>query len=108
MKRASRDSNPGRPVEDHYFGEDPLQSFRRFVLPVRVDREPDPLLCRHLRSKAWPAVHPVVDPPDASEPFLCLKTLRRRGPDGGRVGPDSCTDERACCEPVHCSSDPES
>ncbi|HSP93725.1 MAG TPA: hypothetical protein VLU06_04175, partial [Thermoanaerobaculia bacterium] len=60
--------------------------------------EPDPLLCRHLRGKAWSVVHPAADGPDPTEPFLCLKTLRRRGPDGARVLPDSCTDERGCFE----------
>src|SRR5438094_393506 len=31
MKRGGRAAGPGRKVEDSYFGEDPLQSFRRVV-----------------------------------------------------------------------------
>jgi hypothetical protein len=45
-------------------------------------------------------VHPAVDRPDSTEPFLCLKTLRRSGPDEIRVTPDACTDERGCFEPL--------
>lgn len=90
-------------VEDSFFGEDPLQSFRRLALPVRESAcETDPLLCRHLRGKAWSVIHPAVEPPDPSEPFLCLKTLRRRGPDGGPAVPHACSDERACFEPANC------
>ena len=103
MKRAA---NPGRAVEDSFFGEDPLQSFRRFVLPVvEPVREPDPLFCRHLRGRAWSVVHPAIERPDSAEPFLCLKTLRRCGPDSRRVVPDSCTDERGCFEPADCSGE---
>jgi hypothetical protein len=101
LKRAGVDANPGRAVEDSFFGEDPLQSFRRFTLPVPAAAcEPDPLLCRHLRSRAWSVIHPAVDQPDSTEPFLCLKTLRRAGPDGAHVAPDVCTDERGCFEPA--------
>jgi hypothetical protein len=104
LSRARREANPGRSVEDSYFGEDPLQSFRRLALPVQsLACETDPLLCRHLRGKAWSVVHPAVDPADPTEPFLCLKTLRRRGPDGARVLPDACTDERGCFEAANCS-----
>ena len=45
-------------------------------------------------------VHPAVDRPDSTEPFLCLKTLRRAGPDEVGVTPDACSDERACFEPL--------
>jgi hypothetical protein len=101
VKRAGREVNPGRLVEDSFFGEDPLQSFRRFALPIQEAAcEPDPLHCRHLRGKAWSVIHPAVDRPDSTEPFLCLKTLRRAGPDDGRVTPDACTDERGCFEPA--------
>jgi hypothetical protein len=48
-------------------------------------------------------LHPAIEQPDSTEPFLCLKTLRRRGPDGSRVLPDACTDERGCFEPAGCS-----
>ena len=109
MKRASRGAKPGRAIEDSFFGEDPLQFFRRFVLPIRpTPPEADPLLCRHLRGKAWSVLHPAVEPPDSTEPFLCLKTLRRRGPDDRRVLPDGCTDERGCFEPADCSRDSDS
>jgi hypothetical protein len=91
-------------VEDSFFGEDPLQSFRRLALSIQsLPCEPDPLLCRHLRGKAWSVVHPAVDPADRTELFLCLKTLRRRGLDGARVLPDACTDERGCFEAANCS-----
>ena len=98
-----REANPGRLVEDSFFGEDPLQSFRQFALPVQPVAESDPLFCRHLRGREWSVVHPALEPPDCSEPFLCLKTLRRYGPDGTRVVPDFCTDERGCFEPADCS-----
>jgi hypothetical protein len=104
-----REANPGQKVEDSFFGEDPLQSFRRFALPTQLPaREPDPLFCRHLRGKAWSVVHPAIERPDPTEPFLCLKTLRRSGPDGARVRPDGCTDERACFEPADCPGDTDS
>lgn len=45
-------------------------------------------------------IHPAVDRPDSTEPFLCIKTLRRAGPDEGRVTPDACNDERGCFEPA--------
>ncbi|HEY6067001.1 MAG TPA: hypothetical protein VIY96_12660 [Thermoanaerobaculia bacterium] len=101
LKRAGVEANPGRPVEDSFFGEDPLQSFRRLALPVSVPPcGPDPLLCRHLRSREWSVIHPAVERPDSREPFLCVKTLRRAGPDGGSVTPDACTDGRGCFDPV--------
>ncbi|HEU5249965.1 MAG TPA: hypothetical protein VFW15_08255 [Thermoanaerobaculia bacterium] len=104
MKRAGREANPGRAIEDSFFGEDPLQSFRRFALPTRSGPpETDPLHCRHLRGKGWSVVHPAVERPDSTEPFLCLKTLRSQGPDGRRVLPDTCTDERGCFEAADCS-----
>jgi hypothetical protein len=101
LKRAGTDAKPGRVVEDTLFGEDPLQSFRRLALPVAAAAcEPDPLLCCHLRSREWSVIHPAVDRPDSTEPFLCLKTLRRAGPDEAPVTPDDCTDERGCFEPA--------
>lgn len=101
LRRAGVNANAGRPVEDSFFGEDPLQSFRQFALPVSpAAREPDPLLCRHLRSREWSVVHPAVNQPDSTGRFLCLKTLRRAGPDEARVTPDACTDERGCFEPA--------
>jgi len=45
-------------------------------------------------------IHPAVERPDSSEPFLCIKTLRRAGPDEARVTPDSCNNERGCFEPA--------
>ncbi|HSE62656.1 MAG TPA: hypothetical protein VLG15_03520 [Thermoanaerobaculia bacterium] len=108
MKRAGHEATPGQRVEDSYFGEDPFQSFRRLLPTQPPAREPEPLLCRHLRGRAWSVIHPAVERPDSSEPFLCLKTLRRGGPDGARVTPDSCTVERGCFEPAHCSRESES
>jgi hypothetical protein len=93
-----------RPLD---YGEDPLEPFRRFAATA-VAREADPLLCRHLRSRAWSVVHPVLDRFASAVRFCCLKSLRHDGPDGGRVLPDDCTDERGCFEPADRSQEPES
>ena len=35
-------------------GDDPLAPMRRFAKPIQDGyREPDPFLCRHLRTKTW-------------------------------------------------------
>jgi hypothetical protein len=109
LKRSGRRPNPGRKVEDTYFGEDPLKSFRRFADPFRdVSREPDAFLCRHLRARAWSVTHPVVERPDPATEYCCLKTLRRQGPDGLDADPEDCTDERGCFEPADRFREPES
>ena len=109
MKREGRAAGPGRKVEDSYFGEDPLQWFRRFTNSFRdLSREPDALLCRHLRTRAWSVTHPAVEPPDAAPEYCCSKTLRRHGPDGVDADPDDCTEGRGCFEPADHSREPES
>jgi hypothetical protein len=109
MKRGGKAADRGRKVEDTYFGEDPFQSFRRFAADFRdVSREPDALLCRHLRAQAWSVTHPVVERPDPAPEYCCLKTLRRHGPDGLDAHPDDCTDERGCFEPADHFREPES
>ena len=103
VKRAEGDESLGRRVEDTFFGEDPLQHFRGFAAPVRdVAREPDALLCRHLRARVWDVTLP------ANEDYCCLKTLSRQGPDGNSARPDDCTEERGCFEPADRFRDPES
>jgi hypothetical protein len=109
LKRIGGEADRGRPVEDTFFGEDPLRSFRELAAPFRVvAREPEALLCRHLRAAAWSVIHPVLESLDSAELFCCLKTLRRSGPDGDGVEPDACTDERGCFEPAERSRDSES
>ena len=109
MKRGGRAAHPGRKVEDTYFGEDPFQSFRRFMAAFRdVSREPDALLCRHLRAQAWSVTHPVLERPEPAPEYCCLKTLRRHGPDGLDAHPDDCNDERGCFEPADHFREPES
>ncbi len=78
---------------------------RRFTKEVRNgEREPDPLLCRHLRAKAWyvPGASGERGPSRSSEAarYWCLKTMRPQGPDGAPALPEDCTDERACFEPA--------
>ena len=107
MKRADREAGAGRAVETIDYGEDPFEPFRRFAAPAPA-REPDALLCRHLRSRAWSVVHPVLDRFAPPVRFCCLKSLRHDGPDGGRVLPDDCTEERGCFEPGDRSREPES
>lgn len=106
LKRADREANRGRKVEDSYFGEDPLQYFRRFAEAGAPPREPEALLCRHLRSREWSVTQCWIEEPDA--PFCCLKTLREWGPDGARALIDVCNDERACFEPANRSRESES
>ena len=107
MKRRARNAGLGRPVEDTFFGEDPLQSFRRFLPPIVAPRESETLLCRFFRSGAWDVTHPVIG--GITKPrYCCLKTLTREGADGGPALPDDCTEDRACFEPADRSGEPES
>ena len=72
-------------------------------------REPDPLLCRHLRARNWyvPASHAERETscPSSAAPYWCLKTMRPDGPDGALALPEDCSDERACFEPAQTRSD---
>lgn len=84
---------------------DKLAAMRRFVRPtLNGFREPDPLLCRHLRAKGWHAPDPSAErEPARSAPasqYWCLKTMRSGGPDGAPALPQDCTDERSCFEPA--------
>jgi hypothetical protein len=67
-------------------------------------REPDPFLCRHLRTKTWyvPDSYTERDISRSSSTaqYWCLKTMRPDGPDGALALPEDCTDERACFEPA--------
>ena len=69
-----------------------------------AEREPDPLLCRYLRTKTWlsPDAFGEGDPgrsPSTAQ-YWCLKTMRSSGPDGDLAIPEECTDERICFEPA--------
>ena len=77
----------------------------RFARAIRDGtREPDPCLCRHLRTKTWyvPDSYTERDISRSSSTaqYWCLKTMRPDGPDGAMALPEDCTDERACFEPV--------
>ena len=107
MKRAGQDAGLGRLVEDTYFGEDPLQSFRRLLPSLTAARESDSLVCRFFRSGAW-SVTPPAAGGNARPQYCCLKSLHPDGPDGAGARPDDCTDERPCFEPAERSREPES
>ena len=78
---------------------------RRFTRPpAGAAGEPDPLLCRYLRTKTWlsPDAFGEGDPgrsPSTAQ-YWCLKTMRSNGPDGDLALPEACTDERICFEPA--------
>ena len=80
---------------------------RRFAKKNReADSEPDPFLCRYLRTKTWFGStstgfgegDPRQSPSTAQ--YWCLRTMRPSGPDGDLVLPEACTDERVCFEPA--------
>jgi len=82
--------------------DDPLGPMRRFVRKGEAPIEPDPLLCRHLRTKTWfsPDAFGEGDPrqsPSTAQ-YWCLRTMRSNGPDGDLALPEECTDERVCFE----------
>ncbi len=85
--------------------DDPLGPMRRFAKKNReADSEPDPFLCRYLRTKTWfaPDAFGEGDPrqsPSTAQ-YWCLRTMRPSGPDGDLVLPEACTDERVCFEPA--------
>src|SRR6185503_8254406 len=77
----------------------------RFAKAIKDgSREPDPFLCRHLRTKTWyvPDSYTERDVSRSSSTaqYWCLKTMRSDGPDGALALPEDCTDERACFEPA--------
>lgn len=65
-------------------------------------REPDPLLCRHLRTKTWyvPDSYAERDVSRSSSTaqYWCLKTMRSDGPDGALALAEDCVEGRACFE----------
>lgn len=82
--------------------DDPLAPIRRFARPSGHPHEPDPFLCRHLRTKTWlaPDAFGQGDPhhsPSTAQ-YWCLRTMRPNGPDGDLALPEECTDERICFE----------
>ena len=83
--------------------DDPLAPMRRFARKTGEGvREPDPFLCRHLRTKTWfsPDAFGEGDPrqsPSTAQ-YWCLRTMRSNGPDGDLALPEECTDERVCFE----------
>lgn len=84
---------------------DSAEPMRRFARPIKDGtREPDPFLCRHLRTKTWyaPDSHAERELPRSSSTpqYWCLKTMRAEGPDGALALPEDCTDERVCFEPA--------
>jgi hypothetical protein len=84
---------------------DRLAPMRRFAKPIRDGkREPDPLLCRHLRTKSWyvPDSYAERDISRSSSTaqYWCLKTMRPDGPDGALALPEVCTEGRGCFEPA--------
>jgi hypothetical protein len=107
MKRAGQHAGLGRLVEDTYFGEDPLQSFRRLLPSLTAAREADSLFCRFFRSGTW-SVTPASAGGIAKPRYCCLKSLDPEGPDGAGARPDDCTDQRPCFEPAERSREPES
>jgi hypothetical protein len=86
--------------------DDPLGPMRRFAKKKSRDAapEPDPFLCRYIRTKTWfaPDAFGEGDPrqsPSTAQ-YWCLRTMRPAGPDGDLVLPEECTDERICFEPM--------
>jgi hypothetical protein len=82
--------------------DDPLAPIRRFARPGGPLHEPDPFLCRHLRTKTWlaPDAFGQGDPshsPSTAQ-YWCLRTMRPHGPDGDLALPEECTDDRICFE----------
>jgi hypothetical protein len=85
-------------------GDDLLEAMRRFAKPIRDGvREPDPFLCRHLRTKTWYVPDSFterdISRSSSTAQYWCLRTMRPAGPDGALVLPEDCTVERGCFEP---------
>ena len=81
---------------------DPIARFAKAIKDGT--RQPDPLLCRHLRTKTWYVPDSYterdISRSSSSAQYWCLKTMRPDGPDGVLALPEDCTDERACFEPA--------
>ena len=83
--------------------DDPLAPIRKFARNQGERQgEPDPFLCRHLRTRTWfsPDAFGQGDPtrsPSTAQ-YWCLRTMRPHGPDGDLALPEECTDERICFE----------
>jgi hypothetical protein len=83
------------------FDADSAEPMRRFARPIREgSREPDPMLCRHLRARNVyvPESSRERDAPRSapSAQYWCAKTMRPDGPDRAPALPEDCTDERIC------------
>jgi hypothetical protein len=76
----------------------------RFAGPI-VDgsRQPDPHLCRHLRTKTMYVPDSYaerdISRSSSTQQFWCLRTLRPDGPDGDLALPEVCLKGRGCFEP---------
>ncbi len=74
-------------------------------------RDPDPLLCRYLRTKTWyvPDSYAERDVSRSSSTaqYWCLKTMRSDGPDGALALAEDCVGGRGCFEPAMVKSDSE-
>jgi hypothetical protein len=85
------------------FDGDSAEAMRRFARPARNgSREPDPLLCRHFRSRSFYASDSFTEREGSRSspvaPYWCVRTMRADGPDGVVALPEDCTDERICFE----------
>jgi CTP:molybdopterin cytidylyltransferase MocA len=86
-------------------GRDLASPLDRVARAIRnSQREPDPFLCRFLRTRTWYASNSYpkrdISRSPSTAQYLCLKTMRPSGPDGALALPEDCTDERACFEPA--------
>jgi hypothetical protein len=77
----------------------------RFASPIKDGaRQPDPLLCRYLRTKTWyvPDSYAERDVSRSSSTaqYWCLKTMRSDGPDGALALAEDCVGGRGCFEPA--------
>src|SRR5512143_2304190 len=82
---------------------DRFAAMRRFARHIQNGaREPDPFLCRHLRTRTWYVPDASAEregprPPGTTQ-YWCLRTMRADGPDGALALAQDCTDERSCFE----------
>jgi len=85
--------------------ENPTAPAPRYAKSIQDGRrEPDPLLCRHLRTKTWyvPDSYAERDVTRSSSTaqYWCLKTMRSDGPDGALALAEDCVEGRGCFEPA--------